>query len=231
MNYKIIPIDGQTWRIEEEGVRFFLLTGSREALLVDSGMQVHNAKEIAGTLTDLPLRLLNTHADMDHIGSNGEFDMVMMHPAECSNYYKGRDQKGKTVPVWEGDVIDLGERPLEVIALPGHTPGSIALLDRGRRFLISGDPVQDGTIFMFGVQREEHAYQQSLEKLERMADRFDVIYPSHGSFPVKPSLIGTLHEAMERIMKGEAPYEEDEIFGMKVRRYDMGAAVFLMDAR
>ena len=37
-------------------------------------MEVHNAKEIAEGLTDLPVKLLITHADRDHTGSNGEFD-------------------------------------------------------------------------------------------------------------------------------------------------------------
>ncbi len=230
MEYKIIQIDDQTWRIEEAGVRFFLLTGSREALLVDSGMEVRNAREIAQTLTGLPLRLLNTHADMDHTGSNGEFETAYMHPAECYNYYKGKDSRRQITPVWEGDVLDLGERPLEVISLPGHTPGSIALLDRKRRVLISGDPVQDGEIFMFGPQREAHAYQYSLEKLERMADRFDTIYPSHGHFPIAPSQIRALHEGMERVLNGEIEPEKVECFGTMVNRYDVGVASFLMDA-
>ena len=85
MECRIIPIDEQTWRLEEEGVRFFLLTGSRSALLIDSGMQTHNAKKLAEGLTALPLSLLNTHADIDHIGSNAEFDAVYMNPAELVN--------------------------------------------------------------------------------------------------------------------------------------------------
>lgn len=230
MGYRIIQIDAQTWRIEEMGVRFFLLTGEKEALLVDSGMEVHNAKEIAQSLTDLPVRLLNTHADMDHIGSNAEFETVYMHPAECSNYYKGQKTAGEITPVWDGDIIDLGGRPLEVIAIPGHTPGSIALLDRQRRILLSGDPVQDGAIFMFGIQREIHAYQHSLKKLERLSGQFDTVYPSHGRFPVSPSLIGELHGAMERVMRGEVEPEEIECFGTQVKRYDVGVAAFLLDA-
>ena len=69
--YQIIPIDARTWRIEDNGVRFFVLEGTEKALLIDSGMQVHNAKEIAEGLTNLPLSLLNTHADPDgrEIGS------------------------------------------------------------------------------------------------------------------------------------------------------------------
>ena len=84
MEYKIIRMNENTWRIEDGGVRFFLLTGTEKALLVDSGMNVHNARDIATGLTDLPLSLLNTHADRDHIGSNEQFDMFYMHPDEES---------------------------------------------------------------------------------------------------------------------------------------------------
>ena len=84
MEYKIIRMNENTWRIEDGGVRFFLLTGTEKALLVDSGMNVHNARDIATRLTDLPLSLLNTHADRDHIGSNEQFDMFYMHPDEES---------------------------------------------------------------------------------------------------------------------------------------------------
>ena len=52
-----------TWRIDDGGVRFFLLCGSERALLVDSGMTVKYALEIAEGLTSLPISLLNTHAD------------------------------------------------------------------------------------------------------------------------------------------------------------------------
>ena len=84
MEYKIIRMNENTWRIEDGGVRFFLLTGTEKALLVDSGMNVHNVRDIATRLTDLPLSLLNTHADRDHIGSNEQFDMFYMHPDEES---------------------------------------------------------------------------------------------------------------------------------------------------
>lgn len=228
--YEIIQINDDTWRIEEPGVRFFLLVGREKALLIDSGMFVHHAREIAQTLTDLPIELLNTHADRDHAGSNGEFDAVYLHPAECSNYYNTQGLRGRTIPVWDGDVLDLGDRRLTVIALPGHTPGSIAVLDEKYRTLISGDPIQDGEIFMFGVQRELHAYRQSLIRLKRFEDRFDLIYPSHGSFPVEKDLIDDLIAAAEGIMEGRYTSEDQKLFDeIWVKSYDVGVATFLCD--
>jgi glyoxylase-like metal-dependent hydrolase (beta-lactamase superfamily II) len=43
--------------------------------------------------------------------------------------------------VEEGDVIDLGDRQLEVLHVPGHTPGSIALWESETGLLFSGDTV------------------------------------------------------------------------------------------
>ena len=87
MDYEIIQIGSDSWRIEDSGVRFFLLAGTERALLVDSGRSVHNARNIAGSLTDLPIGLLNTHGDMDHVGSNAQFDAFYMHPDEEENFH------------------------------------------------------------------------------------------------------------------------------------------------
>lgn len=226
---EIIQINENTWRMEDGHVRFFLLAGEKKALLIDSGMQVHNAREIAESLVNVPVELLNTHGDMDHIGSNEEFESFYMNPAEASNYYNTQKRTGTIIPVTDGDVIDLGYRELEIITLPGHTPGSIAVLDRRNRVLISGDPIQDGNIFMFGIQREMHAYLLSLEKLEKYKDRFDTIYPSHGTFPVSPDLINALHEGATRILAGEVEGSDAEFHGVKIKRYDVGVAGFLCD--
>ena len=226
---EIIRIDENTWRIEDMGVRFFLLAGTRKALLIDSGMQIHNAREIAEGLVSLPVELLNTHGDRDHVGSNAEFDHFYMNPAEASNYYNTQKMTGTIRPVQDGDVLDLGGRELEIIALPGHTPGSIAVLDEKNRRLFSGDPVQDGRIFMFGACREMHAYVHSLHRLEKMTGLFDEIYPSHGSCPVSPALIPKLAAAAEQILAGQAQGAPAEVFGQPITAYDMGMAVFLCD--
>lgn len=46
----------------------------------------------------------------------------------------------------EGEAVDLGDRRLTVLHLPGHSPGSIALLEEATGMLISGDAVYDGII-------------------------------------------------------------------------------------
>lgn len=228
MDYQIIQMNENTWRIEDGGVCFFLLAGTEKALLIDSGMQVHSAKDIAETLTDLPVSLLNTHADMDHIGSNEQFAFFYMHPAEEANYRRS-GKPGTILPVRDGDEMDLGGRKLRIIHLPGHTAGSIAVLDIQNRVLISGDPVQEhGRIFMFGAHRNIHDYIQSLEKLSAM-DGFDELWPSHADLPIQPEIIGKLLDGAKKVVQGEIPGTIGEFHGMKFYVYDLGFTVLLGD--
>lgn len=230
MAIEVIKINDTTWRFEDnERVRFFLLTGEEKALLIDSGMTVENAKDLAEKLTDLPLMLINTHGDRDHVASNHQFDTFYMNPAEEENYYKVQHMTGTYLPVEDRDVIDLGGRPLKIIALPGHTPGSIALLDVNGKMLFSGDPVQDGMIFMFGPQRNMDLYRESLKKLEDMKGQFDEIYPSHGSCPVKPELIGQLYQASGNLASKDYPRWPMEFFGKPVQCVDVKVAKYLID--
>ena len=192
-------------------------------------MMVHNAQEIAGSLTKLPLSLLNTHADMDHIGSNAQFESFYMHPAEEANYRRGGGA-GTILPVREGDTLDLGGRELGIIHLPGHTPGSVAVLDKSRRVLISGDPLQaQGHIFMFGEHRSMRDYIASLARLEERTSQFDEIWPSHADFPMKPELIGKLRDGVERILAGEVAGRPAAFYGQKITAYDLGFATILCD--
>jgi glyoxylase-like metal-dependent hydrolase (beta-lactamase superfamily II) len=45
-----------------------------------------------------------------------------------------------------GESIDLGDRRLSVLHLPGHSPGSVGLLDEHRGVLFTGDAIYDGTL-------------------------------------------------------------------------------------
>ncbi|MBO4836496.1 MAG: MBL fold metallo-hydrolase [Clostridia bacterium] len=228
MEYQVIQTAPDTWRIEDGGVRLFLLAGTEKALLIDSGMNLRNARDIAESLTQLPVSLLNTHADRDHIGSNGQFPSFYMHPAE-EPFYRSSGGKGTILPVLEGDTLDLGQRKLFIIHLPGHTPGSIAVLDESRRMLISGDPIQrNGHIFMFGPHRNMQDYIRGLEHLQDYADRFDEIWPSHGEIPVPKETVRLLADGARDILDGRVPGMEKEVFGNPVTVYDLGFCLILM---
>ncbi len=229
MAVETIQMNQDTWRMEDSGVRFFLLAGSEKALLIDSGMTVPDAGAVASTLTNLPISLLNTHSDMDHTGSNGLFASFRMHPADEENYRKS-GQGGQLIPVFDGDEIDLGNRLLKIIHIPGHTPGSIAVLDVARRVLISGDPVQQhGRIFMFGPHRNMQDYISSLDKLENMADQFDQIWPSHGDLPVGPDILPKLREGAQKILDKKIMGNKELFHGHSIVAYDLGFTTLLCD--
>lgn len=223
-----VRIDENTWRFEDGGVRFFLLTGRERALLIDSGMNAPDARDLAEGLTDLPLSLLNTHADPDHVSGNNAFAECYMHPDEAGNY--AGKSSARIVPVRDGDVIDLGDRPLRILENPGHTPGSIAVLDENARVLYGGDAVQDGNIYMFGPFRNLEVYIRSLERLWEMKDRFDRVYPCHGTFPVETGLIERLIGGARQILEGETDGDIISLHGCPIRWIRFPYAGFYCDA-
>lgn len=223
----LIQIDDATYRYEDNGVRFFILIGSKRALLIDSGMNVKNIKDVVLSVTNKPFTLINTHADPDHIGANNEFSSFMMHPFESSNYYNDSTRVGTIIPVYDKSVIDLGDRELEVILIPGHTPGSIALLDKKNRVLYSGDSIQDDKIFLFGQMREINAYISSLERLNNIKSSFDTIYPSHGTPVLNPSFIDRLLVGVRKVKNKEINYKQINLFGKTLSLYDIGCAKVL----
>jgi hydroxyacylglutathione hydrolase len=225
-NYEVIKIDEGSWRIEDGVVRAFLFTGTQRALLVDTGFGTGNLKQVVENLTDKPVMLVNTHADDDHTGCNALFEAAYMHPSDMAFYFEKAPADAVVNPLWDGDVIDLGARSFEVILIPGHTPGSIALLDRENAVLVSGDSVSATPVFMFGSVRNIHAYIASMKKLRSLTDRFDTIYPSHGPFPMGTDMLDELIEGAARVVGGEVAPQEPP-FEMPAKMYVSGRAVFL----
>ena len=218
-----------TWAETDQGVRIFLLAGREKALLIDTGMTGLDLHAITSLHTDLPLQLLNTHADRDHIAGNAQFQEFYMHPSEAAFYRNVQHGSGRLLPVFDGDLIDLGGRTLEIIHLPGHTPGSITVLDWENRCLIGGDPIQeDGNIYMFGDHRNMDAYIAGLERLLERGD-FGFIYPSHAKEKVSRDVIPELIDGAKDILAGKIPGKEIEVHGKKVTSCDVGVSRFLCE--
>jgi glyoxylase-like metal-dependent hydrolase (beta-lactamase superfamily II) len=203
MAYEVHPLGENSWRIEDDFVRIFLFAGRDQALLVDTGFGTGDLLALVREHTDLPVLLVNTHADPDHTGGNAAFDTAAMHPAEFADYEQKAGADSPVQPLWEGDKIDLGGRSFEVILIPGHTPGSIALLDRAARVIIAGDTVADSPVFIFGEERSLPALIESLKKLEALSDSYDTVYASHGSFPLGTDAVTRQRETAERLLAGE----------------------------
>ncbi|MEU0561321.1 MBL fold metallo-hydrolase [Dactylosporangium sp. NPDC006015] len=78
----------------------------------------------------------------------------------------------------DGDRIDLGGRVLTVLHLPGHTPGSIALLEERTGTLYSGDVIYDGGLIDDLPNSDVAAYRRSMELLADLD--VSVVHPGHG---------------------------------------------------
>ncbi|MBQ0902414.1 MBL fold metallo-hydrolase [Micromonospora sp. U21] len=80
----------------------------------------------------------------------------------------------------DGDRIDLGGRGrvLTVLHLPGHTPGSIALLEERTGTLYSGDIVYEGALIDNLPNSDVAAYRRSMEFLTDLD--VSVVHPGHG---------------------------------------------------
>ena len=225
----IIQKDDHTWIIEDSGVRCFVLEGEEYTALIDTGMMIEDIRSIVKGLSDKPIRLLNTHADRDHIGCNSQFDTVCLGIHELQHYRLNHvDQK--LIPLYEGDVIDLGNRKLIVYDLSGHTPGSIAFYDENNEVLISGDPIQkDGRVFMFGEQRSLAGYVKSLERLLECKPAIREIWPSHAELPLDDSYIEKCLEDGKGLLQGKLKYEVCDMFGRKVRACQGRYNIYLCD--
>ena len=204
-------IEDRFWIFEEDGVRSFLFEGTDRAMLVDTGFGTLPLRDMTAELTPLPVFVVNTHTDRDHTGRNREFSPILMHPAEMDRYQSSLPEGCSMEDVrslWEGEVIDLGHWRFEVILAPGHTPGSVMLLERDKRMLISGDTIQDGMIFMFGPGRNMPAFRCSLRRVMGLTDAFDTIWPSHGNYPLKPDIIPGIWRSAQELLDGKLPPQE-----------------------
>lgn len=81
----------------------------------------------------------------------------------------------------EGDVFDLGDRVLQVLHLPGHSPGSIALFEAATGTLFSGDVIYDGELLDNLYHSDPAQLEASLRRLQELP--ITTIHGGHfGSF-------------------------------------------------
>lgn len=218
---EIFEIDNKTWRIENEFVRFFLVEGEEKAVLIDSGFNCTDARSIVESLTRLPIMLLNTHGDGDHISGTGAFDTIYMSAEDFSGCgVADRFPEVRLEEVNDNDLISLGGRTLKIVKIPGHTYGSIAIIDIENRYLFSGDSVQDGQIFMFGDHRSPEQFRDSLLKLKGLAGEFEKIYPSHSTVMLENDYIDKVIESWDEVQSGNLEYSVTELHGSNVKAYN-----------
>lgn len=185
----------------------YLLLGSGKTILIDSGMNKEAdlpafIRTLSGKEVDV---LLLTHGDADHIGAAGKFPCICAFAGEldhCGN----KGLKAPVQPLWEHEIIDGGDIRLEVIFLPGHTPGGAGYLDRQNGLLFVGDALMAEPLIAAGMGRNLRAWGASFRKLEKMAaeGEFKMAMPGHAACPFVPDSISDFAQLAEEIMAGTA---------------------------
>lgn len=85
------------------------------------------------------------------------------------------------IPLHDGDIIFLGKEPVEIIAVPGHSPGGIALYSPNGRLVITGDALFQGSIGRTDLPGGDYATLiNSIRKRLMTLPDSTVVYPGHG---------------------------------------------------
>jgi len=93
----------------------------------------------------------------------------------------------------DGDSIELGDRTLTVLHLPGHTPGSIGLFDQEHGILFTGDVIYDPLAILDDLAGSDSAaYAASMRRLLTLD--VDVVHTGHGESFGRDRLHELVHE-------------------------------------
>lgn len=148
----------QSIRTNFEGPFLYLLFGTDKALLLDSGA---GGLEIRPTIdriiaewcarngrTSIPLMVAHSHGHGDHHQGDAEFaarpdtTVIGLAPTDVAAFFGITD--------WPRQIgtFDLGGRALSIIPTPGHEPAHVAIYDPKTHFLLSGDTLYPGRIYV-----------------------------------------------------------------------------------
>lgn len=175
---------------------------TKASVVVDPGMMNSDEKEALGSFIEregLHVEgVINTHLHIDHVIGNKYVSDKYKVPVSAS---KSDDFLGKRVneqarefglplsvdvveadrDLKDGDTLKIGDGELKVLAVPGHSPGGIALYDKEGGYVISGDSLFNGSIGRTDLPGGD--YRQLIkavkEKLLTLPPETKV-YPGHG---------------------------------------------------
>lgn len=221
------------------GELMYLIEGSERAVLVDTCLGVGHLREYVGTLTDKLVTVLVTHGHIDHAMGAAEFSDVYMSHKDLPVYQsmKGLDDRkgyimgnlGGVMPAFDGedyvdepemlackdlsdgDSFDLGGLHLDIYALPGHTQGTMIVLIREERILITGDACNTATFIWDENSSTVESYKRELEKTaKRLKGRYDRIFMCHHEREAELDLLENVAAVCQEVLDGKAddmPYE------------------------
>ena len=228
--FTVEQIDQDTFAISEykhwEETHCYLLCGSREALLIDTGLGVSDIGKIVKQITSLPILTVLTHAHWDHIGGltsqskfaiheneqtwiTGSFPIPLqviknnlaLKPCDFPQEFFIDDyvvfQGTPNEILHDGDEINIGNRTIVVMHTPGHSPGHCCFYEPKRKYLYSGDLIYQGKLDAFYPSTDPKKFWQSIEKIRLLT--VNRIFPGHHNMQISSDIIDKIADAFQSI--------------------------------
>jgi glyoxylase-like metal-dependent hydrolase (beta-lactamase superfamily II) len=231
--YKVAP---GTFAIYEphqaEEIISYLILGTKQAVLFDTGMGISSISKVTKQLTGKPVVVLNSHTHNDHVGGNWEFPYVFAMDTDftrknalgsradaqaeiasgqiCGKLPAGFNPKAYETRRWkifhfvhDGFKVNLGARTVEIVATPGHTPDSIALIDRANGLLFTGDTYYPAPIWLYRPETDMDAYVASVKRLAALAPKVKMVLGAHNIPVADPDVLPKLVDAIVAVRAGK----------------------------
>ena len=210
------------------GVCCYLVIGSEKAVLIDTCNGFGDLLSCVREYTQKPLSVLLSHGHYDHMGGAAQFETVYMNPKDLPVYQKHSDPKWRetmraqseaiqafpaeeVVPyadastfleLHDGQCFDLGGLTLELLEVPGHTPGIMCPILKEERTIIFGDACGVGVLLLDEYSSTVSEYRESLRQLKAHEGEYDRIYRNHGTFWSSKELLDNVLECCDQILAG-----------------------------
>jgi len=104
--------------------------------------------------------------------------------------------------IGDGSIIDLGNRKMQIIAVPGHTPDAIAIWDEENGYLWTGDTFYEGPIWLFDEGTDLEAYAKSIQRLASLETKLQKVFPAHNTPIAEPIRLKELDKAFQEVILG-----------------------------
>jgi glyoxylase-like metal-dependent hydrolase (beta-lactamase superfamily II) len=118
------------------------------------------------------------------------------------------------MPAWQaaaevkdGERLHLGDRTLQVLQTPGHTPDSMCLVDEANGLLFTGDTFYSGEVFLWAPETDVAGYEASIARLVKLAPDLKLLLPAHGPPVAMPAQLLELDKALKDIEAGSVRFE------------------------